>query len=159
MHFDFISFSFAVAAQQINHHTTQTLFFFPPLHALCLLHIINHGGIFFFSCCPLIESSSQLYVTKAFMSANTVNKNRTLTARAFARNQETSGCQFGEETSADQYKKAAVGEKVQILKVGLLLCYYRPSCPIWSPCEVNNNSSLWRMLMHIQENRSIILKR
>lgn len=83
MHFDFISFSFAVAAQQINHHTTQTFFFFffSPLHALCLLHIINHGGIFFSSCCPLIESSSQLYVTKAFMSANAVNKNRTLTAR------------------------------------------------------------------------------
>ena len=83
MHFDFISFLFAVAAQQINHHTTQSFYlfiYFFPLHALCLLHIINHGSIFF-SCCPLIESSSQLYVTKAFMLANAVNKNRTPTAR------------------------------------------------------------------------------
>lgn len=83
MHFDFISFSFAVAAQQINHHTTQTFFFFFsfPHCMLCVCFTSSITAVFFFSCCPLIESSSQLYVTKAFMSANAVNKNRTLTAR------------------------------------------------------------------------------
>lgn len=83
MHFDFISFSFAVAAQQINHHTTQTFFFFFLFPTACFVFASHHQSrrYFFFSCCPLIESSSQLYVTKAFMSANAVNKNRTLTAR------------------------------------------------------------------------------
>lgn len=41
--FDFISFLFAVAAKQINHHTTQQIFVFFSLLALCLLHIINHS--------------------------------------------------------------------------------------------------------------------
>lgn len=64
--FDIISFLFAVAAKQINHHTTQQIsLFFPPLLALCLLHIINHSS--FFSC-PLIDLSSQLYVTKPLCS-------------------------------------------------------------------------------------------
>ena len=66
--FDLISLSFAVAAKQINHHTTQEKRFFSLL-ALFLLHIINHTSFFFFvSCCPLIELSSQLYVTKLLCS-------------------------------------------------------------------------------------------